>query len=56
MGGRPIEIHDFLEHWIPGSKKDSRSFAVFPVPDATGVAVESVRLSTDLQEELDRVE
>ena len=51
-----IEVHDFLDRWIPGSEKDGRHFAVFPVPDSRGVPVDAARLSADLKEELAKLE
>lgn len=53
----PIEIHQFVDRWIPGMIRDSRLVTVFPAfPLMKGVVVAPERLKEDLQAELARME
>jgi len=51
-----IDVHEFLESWIPDIIKDKRKIAVFPTPGGQGAMVEPERLKNDLLAELARVE
>jgi hypothetical protein len=53
---RAIEIHDFVEKWIPGLIGDNRLVAVFPTPAMRGIARDPSDLKRDLEAELDLVE
>lgn len=52
----PIDLHAFLDRWIPGMIKDSRKVAVFPSSGYKGGVVEPERLKHHLLGELERVE
>jgi hypothetical protein len=47
-----LDLHKFLEKWIPGMVKDKRMVVVFPTPDEKGVVINPKRLKEDLLEEL----
>lgn len=51
-----IEIHEWIERWIPGMIKDKRLVAVFPVPTNKGIRVSPERLKVDLERELENIE
>ncbi len=51
-----IALHDWLEVWIPGMTRDSRSVAVFPLPKGQGVVVSPERLKEDLEGEISLLE
>lgn len=51
-----IEIHDWLDEWIPRLLKSGRLVAVFPDFGDDRFAIEPDQFATDLQEELDRIE
>jgi hypothetical protein len=51
-----IEVHDWVEKWLPGFDKDGTKVAVFPLPTGKGVVVEALRLQRDIQAELARFE
>lgn len=52
----PIEVHEWVERWLPGLARDGIKVAVFPTPGGKGVVVDPVQLLNDLQAELARLE
>jgi hypothetical protein len=52
---REIEIHEFLERWVPGLTRDQIEAAVFPVPAGGAVLVPIDAVAADLREELSTV-
>lgn len=51
-----IEIHQFLDRWLPGMSKDGVSVAVFPTALVQGVVVPPLQLQQAIQDELSRIE
>ena len=51
-----LDLHKFLEKWIPGMITDKRMVVVFPTPDEKGVVINPRRLNEDLLEELKQYE
>lgn len=52
----PIEVHEWLERWLPGLAADGSKVAVFPTPHSKGVVVEPDQLRRDIEAELARIE
>lgn len=52
----PIEVHEFVEEWVPSMAADDVSIAVFPTPAMKGVFVAAEFLARDLRNELSRIE
>lgn len=48
----PIELHQWLDSWLPDLDSKDHLVAVFPVPSGAGVPVEPTRLRSDLDTEL----
>jgi uncharacterized protein DUF2750 len=51
-----IEIHEWLDEWVPSMLKAGRLVAVFPSAGDDDVAIEPDQFATDLQQELDKIE
>ncbi|MDR3003753.1 MAG: DUF2750 domain-containing protein [Acidovorax sp.] len=51
-----IEVHHFLNRWLPGMEKDGLLVAVFPTPTMQGAVVAPRQLQRDIEEELSRLE
>jgi hypothetical protein len=51
-----IEVHEWLETWLPELAADGSKIAVFPTPRGQGVVIEPDRLRRDIEAELARVE
>ena len=51
-----IEVHLWLEYWVPGMIRDKRLAAIFPTPMGQGVPIAVERLKVDLEEELAKME
>lgn len=51
-----IEVHEFLERWLPGMAKDGVAVAVFPTPTMRGTVVPAIQLQQAIQDELSRIE
>jgi hypothetical protein len=49
---RAINLHEWMEKWLPGLERDSRRIVVFMTPINAGATVEHGRLREDLEEEL----
>jgi hypothetical protein len=47
-----IELHDWVEGWLPDLEHRRHLVSVFPVPAGKGVAVEPGRLRRDLEAEI----
>ena len=58
LGNLPdsVEIHEFLEHWLPNMGKDGVAVAVFPTPTMRGTVVLALQLQQAIQDELSRIE
>lgn len=52
----PIEVHEWIEKWLPGLAKDRMKVAVFPTPEGKMVVVDPLRLRGDIEAELARME
>lgn len=52
----PIEVHEWIEKWLPGLAKDRMKVAVFPTPEGKMVVVDALRLRGDIEAELARME
>jgi hypothetical protein len=53
---RPIELHAFVQEWIPNLQSDAVFVAVFPTPGNEAVFVEATRIGADLERECERYE
>jgi Protein of unknown function (DUF2750) len=53
---RAIDLHAWIDQWLPGMERDGRRPAVFPVPGTKSVAVTPQRLRSDLEHELATLE
>ena len=51
-----IDVHDWVESWLPNLLEDGSMIAVFPTPPGKGVVVEPQRLKADIESELRRYE
>src|SRR5262245_5606365 len=51
-----IEVHEWIESWLPGLRKDGSQIAVFPTPEGRGVLVDPAKLRADIEQELSRLE
>ena len=51
-----IEVHEFLEHWLPSMARDGVAVAVFPTPTMRGTTVPALQLQQAIQDELLRIE
>lgn len=51
-----IEIHEWLERWLPGLQQDGLAISAFPVPDADAAVVTPEQFRLDLEYELSRIE
>ena len=49
-----IPLDRWLEAWLPELARDGRGLAVFPVPNGSGVPVESERLAADLSKAMEQ--
>jgi hypothetical protein len=47
-----LDLHDWVEGWLPELESRQRGVSVFPVPMGPGIAVEPDRLRGDLASEL----
>lgn len=52
----PIDIHIFLQEWLPNMSKQGVSLSVFPVPEIKGSIISPLILQADIQEELSKIE
>ncbi len=52
----PIEVHEFLEGWLPGMAKDGVAVVVFPTAAMRGVLVPALQLQQVIQDELSSIE
>jgi hypothetical protein len=51
-----VEIHEFLDKWLPGMSRDAVPVAVFPTVSMQGVVVAATVLHGALRDELARIE
>ena len=51
-----IEVHEWVESWLPGLGKDGSQIAVFPTPEGKGLLVDPRKLRADLEKELSLLE
>lgn len=51
-----IEVHEFLERWLPNMDKDEVEAAVFPTPTMRGVIIPALQLQRAIQDELSNIE
>jgi hypothetical protein len=52
----PIDVHDFVENWLPEMAADSVFIAIFPTPEMRGVPIAALELQRDLQGALSQYE
>jgi len=52
----PIDIHDFVESWLPNMAAEGVKIAVFPTPSLSGVFVPALELQASIKEELAKIE
>jgi hypothetical protein len=52
----PIVVHEWIEKWLPGLAQDRMKVAVFPTPEGKSVVVDPLRLRSDIEAELARIE
>ena len=52
----PIDVHDFVENWLPEMDADGVFIAVFPTPEMRGVPINASELQSYLQDELSQYE
>jgi len=53
---KSIEVHEWVEKWLPDLGREGRRIAVFPVEGQTCSIANSDRLKHDIEEELDKME
>ena len=51
-----IDVHDWIDSWLPNLLEDGSKIAVFPTPQGKGVVVEPQQLKADIENELSRYE
>lgn len=51
-----IDVHDWVEEWLPNLANDGSKIAVFPTPEGKGVVVDPEQLRLDIETELARLE
>lgn len=51
-----IELHDFLEKWLPGMHRDGRLAAVFPTAANRGVFIEPPTVAQAIEAEMEELE
>jgi hypothetical protein len=51
-----IEVHEFVDSWLPNMEKDGVQVTVFPTASLKGVMVHAAQLQADLSEELEQYE
>lgn len=51
-----IEVHEWVESFLPNLAQEGNQVAVFPTPTGRGVLVDAARLLADIEEQLSRVE
>ncbi len=55
---QPIDVYEFLEHWIPGLTKDKKLLSVFPVSDASGgisgIIIEPDKLQLAIEQKMEQ--
>lgn len=49
---KPVDLHEFLDRWIPGMRKEGIGPAVFPVPSGSAILVSLDDLEANLRHEL----
>jgi hypothetical protein len=52
----PIDVHEFVESWLPNMANQNVQVAVFPTKDLKGVMVLPLTLQEDLRKELAQYE
>jgi len=52
----PIDVHEWVEKWLPALAKEGNRVVVFPTPAGKGVLVHPEQLRADIESELARVE
>ena len=52
----PIEVHDFIENWLPNMATDSVFVAVFPTPAMRGIPVPALELQRHIKQALSQIE
>ena len=52
----PIEVHEFVESWLPNLAAQGDLVAVFPTPSMRGVLVPATELQEHIQQELSQIE
>jgi len=52
----PIDVHEWVEKWLPGLARDRMKIAVFPTPEGKMVIVDPLQLRSDIEAELARLE
>lgn len=52
----PIEVHEFVERWLPNMTAQGVLVAVFPTPSMRGVLVPAAELQEHIQQELSQIE
>ena len=51
-----IDVHEFVDDWLPDMSMQGVSIAVFPTPEMSGVWISPGELKLRLEEELDKYE
>jgi len=51
-----VDIHEFVDQWLPNLATDGVIVAVFPTPALRGVIVPAQQLETHIREELAQIE
>lgn len=52
----PVEIHEFIEKWLPNMAAECVLVAVFPTPALRGIPVPARQLEDQIREELSQIE
>jgi hypothetical protein len=52
----PIEVHEFLERWLPSMAEDGVLVAVFPTITMRGIFVPALQLQQAIEDELSGIE
>jgi len=47
-----IDVHEFVEQWLPAKASDNVSLAVFPTPGLRGLIVSAAELAAALRQAL----
>jgi hypothetical protein len=53
---RAIDVHEWIEEWIPKLKREGLKVAVFPALNGLFTAAEPEKVKADVKDELDKME